>query len=124
MTTVEFASPSEFLAELRKDSRHVDRGIVRVAECRRSSAMSPVLLMSIVGTARVGADIYRVECVCGVLCGSEVNDRRVLAKMRKQLMSLRNSCASLGLNVRSGTFEDDSYGLSVIDRSMLGYLDP
>lgn len=108
MTTVEFANPSEFLAELRKDSRHVDRGIVRVAECRRSSAMSPVLLVSVVGTARLGADIYRVECVCGSLCGIEANDRQVLAKMHKQLKNLRNTCARLGFDVRSGTMEDSS----------------
>jgi hypothetical protein len=102
MTTVEFASPSEFLAELRKDSRHVDRGIVRVAECRRASTMSPVLLVCVVGTAHVGADIYRVECICGVLCGVEGNDRRVFEKMHKQRKSLRNSCAALGFDVRSG----------------------
>lgn len=101
MTTVEFASPSDFLAELRKDRWHVDRGIVRVVECRRASAMSPVLLVSVVGTARVGADIYHVECICGALCGIEVNDRRVLTKMQKQLQSLRSSCAGLGLDVRS-----------------------
>lgn len=106
MTTVEFANPSEFLAELRKDRRHVERGIVRVEECRRPSAMSPVLLVSIVGTARVGADTYRVECVCGTLCEIEVNDRWVLAKMRKKLENLRNSCTSLGLDVRLGMFEE------------------
>ena len=106
MTTVEFANPSEFLAELRKDSRHVDRGIVRVAECRRASAMSPVLLVSVIGTARVGADIYRVEYICGSLCGIEVNDRRVLAKMHKQLKNLRNNCAGLELDMRSGIFKE------------------
>jgi hypothetical protein len=105
MTIVEFATPSEFLVELRKDSRHVDRGIVRVAERRRASAMSPVLLVSIVGTAHVGADIYRIEYICGSLCGIEGNDRRVLAKMHKQLKSLRNSCAGLGLDVRSEVWE-------------------
>lgn len=108
MPTVEFANPSEFLAELRKDSRHVDRGIVRVAECRRASSVSPVLLVSVVGTASVGADIYRVESICGPLCGIEVNDRRVLAKMHKQLKNLRNSCAALGLVVRSGTLEEST----------------
>ncbi len=107
MTTVEFANPSEFLAELRKDSRHVDRGIVRVTECRRASAMSPVLLVSIVGTARVGADMYRVERVCGVLCGIERNDRRALAKMHKQREILRNSCADLGLDVRLGALKEN-----------------
>ena len=108
MITVEFATPSEFLAELRKDSRHVDRRIVRVAECRRTSTISPVLLVSVVGTARVGADIYRVESICGPLCGIEVNDRRVFAKVRKQLMRFRGSCASLGIDVRSKTMEDSS----------------
>ena len=102
MTTVKFACLNEFLAELQKDSRHVDRRIVRVAECRRASAIRPVLLISVVATARVGADIYRVECVCGSLCGIEINDRRVLANMHKQLKKLRNSCAGLGLDVRSG----------------------
>jgi len=106
MTTVEFANPSEFLAELREDSRHVDRGIVRVAERRRASAMSPVLLVSIVGTARVGADIYRVECNCGALCGIEGNDRRIFAKMQKSFWSLRGSCAGLGLEVRSGMLKE------------------
>lgn len=108
MTTVEFANPSEFLAELRKDRWHVDRGIVRVAECRRASAMSPVLLVSVVGTACVGADIYRVEYICGSLCGVEGNDRRILAKLHKQLRRLRDSCASLELDVRSGNTEDSS----------------
>ncbi len=108
MTTVEFANPSEFLAELRKDSRQVDRGIVRVAERRRASAMSPVLLVSIAGTTRVGDENYRVECVCGALCGIEVNDQRVLAKMRKQLRRLRDSCAGLGLVVRSGTLAEST----------------
>ena len=106
MTTVEFASPSDFLAELRKDSRQVDRGIVRVAECRRTSAISSVLLVSVVGTARVGADIYRVESICGVLCWIGENDRLVLARMHKQLKNLRSSCASLSLDVRPGMFEE------------------
>ena len=106
MTTVEFASPSEFLAELRKDSRQVDRGIVRVAECRRASTVSSVRLVSVVGTACVGADIYRIECICGALCGIEVNDRLVLARMHKQLKNLRSSCVSLGLEVRSGAVQE------------------
>jgi hypothetical protein len=99
MTTVKFANPSEFLAELRKDSRHVDRRIVRVAERRRASAVSPVLLVRIVGTPRVGTDIYRVECICGALCGIERNDRRALAKMHGQIKSLRSSCAGSGFDV-------------------------
>lgn len=106
MATVEFTNPSEFLAELRKDSRHVDRGIVRVAECRRANAMSPVLLVSVVGTARVGSDIYRVECVCGALCGIEVNDRGVLAKMRIQFKKLKSSCAGMELGVRAGVLKE------------------
>ena len=65
MTIVEFENPSEFLAELRKDSRYVERGIVRVAECRRASAIGPVLLMSVVETACVGADICRIESAYG-----------------------------------------------------------
>ena len=109
MITVEFANPGEFLAELRKDKRHVDRGIVRVAEWSRASTVSSVRLVSVVGTARVGADMYRVECVCGVLCGIDINDRRALAKMRRQLMRLSGSCASLGLDVRSGTMEDSFF---------------
>ena len=106
MITVEFATPSEFLAELRKDSRQVERGIVRVAACRRASAISSVLLVSVVGTARVGADIYRVESICGALCGIERNDRRALAKMYGQIKRLRKSCAGLGLDVRSGVLRE------------------
>ena len=108
MIIIEFATPSEFLAELRKDSRQVERGIVRVAECRRASAISPVLLVSVVGTAHVGADMYRVECVCGSLCEIKGNDRRDFAAMRKQHKKLRTGCAGLGLDVWSGTIEDSS----------------
>ena len=101
MITIKIGNPSEFLAELRKDTRHVDRRIVGVAECRRAIAMSPVFLVSVVATAHVRVYIYRVECVCGALCGIEVNDQRVLAKMYGQIKNLRSSCASLGLDVRS-----------------------
>lgn len=80
MTTVKFANPSEFLADLRKDTRHVDRRIVGVAECRRAIAMSPVFLVSVVATARVGADIYRVERTCRAPFRVKVADRGVWHK--------------------------------------------
>ena len=99
MATIEFANLRDFFAELRKDSRYVDRGIVRVAECRRASSISPVLLVCVVGTAHVGTDTYRVECVCGALCDIERNDQRVLAKMREQRKSLRSSCTGSGFDV-------------------------
>jgi hypothetical protein len=108
MATVEFTNPGKFLAELRKDSRHVDRGIVRVAERCRASGMSPVLLISVVGTARVGADIYHLECICGTVCGIEVADRRVMSQMRKQIKGLRNGCEEIGLDVRLGVMTDGS----------------
>ena len=73
---------------------------------RSQLSPSSVLLVSVVGAARVGADIYSVECDCGSLFGIEVNDLRVLAKMYGQIKNLRNSCASLGLDVRSGTLVD------------------
>jgi len=106
MATVEFDSPNEFLAELSKDSQHLDRRIVRVAQRRQASVMTTALLVSVVGTARVGADIYRVECVCGGLCGIQESDHRVIEQTDNQLQSLRESCAGLGFDVRPGVLEE------------------
>lgn len=106
MATVEFDNLSEFLAELSKDSQYVDRKIVRVMRRRRASVMSSAVAMSVIGTARVGSDIYRVECVCGALCGIQAADRQVLVQVREQLKNLRNGCTGLGLDVRSGVLEE------------------
>lgn len=106
MATVEFDTPEKFLAELAKDSRHVDRKIVRVMRRRQASVMSLAVAMSVIGTARVGADIYRVECVCGALCGIPAADRQVLVQVRAQLKNLRDGCTELGLDVRSGVLEE------------------
>ena len=67
--------------------------------------MSPLLFVSVVGIARVGADIYRVECICEVLCGVEVADRRVIAGTHKQRKILWNCRTDLGLYVQSGMLE-------------------
>jgi hypothetical protein len=104
----EFANLSEFLAELRKGGQYVERGIVRAVECRRPSSMRPVLLVSVVGTASIGADICRVECICGTLCGIEGNDRRVMTQMRKQLKSLKGDCVSMGFDVRSSLLDENA----------------
>jgi hypothetical protein len=105
MATVEFETPEQFLAELSKDRRFVDRKIVRVASQRRGSFMSSAVAVTVVGTARVGSDLYRVECVCGGLCGVEASDRLVITQVRKQLKNLRAGCTGLGLDVRSGVLE-------------------
>ena len=105
MATVEFESISEFVAELQKDRRHVDRKVVRVASQRRGSVMSSAVAVSIVGTARVGSDIYRVEWLCGALSGIAAADRQVLVQLRKQLNDLRDGCTGLGFDVRSGVLE-------------------
>lgn len=108
MATVEFDELREFLTELSRDSKHVDRRIVRVAQQRRASAMSTAVLVSVVGTARVGKDIYRVEDVSGAFCGIEEADRRVVARLNKQLQSLRKRCRGLGFDVRSGVLEESA----------------
>ena len=107
MTTVEFENPHEFVAELSKDRRSLDRRIVRVTQHTRASPAGRVLMVSVVGTAHVGADIYRVESVCGILCGIDGNDWRVIRKLHKQLKGLRNRCVGLGLDVRGGVLEEN-----------------
>ena len=107
MATVEFENLYKFVAELSKDRRAVNRRIVRVTQHTRASPIGRILMVSVVGTAHVGADIYRVESVCGILCGIDGNDRRVIRKLHKQLKGLRNCCVGLGLDVRGGVLEEN-----------------
>ncbi len=102
MAIVEFDSPDEFLAELQKDRQHVDRAIVRISQWRRAIAMSPILCLSVVATARVGPDVYRLDIFCGALCGIPESDQRALDQQAEVVAGLKLGCTNLGLDVRAG----------------------
>ena len=68
MPTVKFNDPEDFLAELAKDKEKVDRGIVRLVYSFTPTKVSPnIQHLSVVATALVGTQVYRLETYCGDL---------------------------------------------------------
>ena len=78
MPIVQFNNIEEFLAELTTDFVHLDRKLVRVTNLYRQSAQSPIIhYVSVVATARVAADLIRLDVHCGELWSVDThqNDR-------------------------------------------------
>ena len=106
MATVEFDNAAEFLAELEKDRQHVDRGIVRISQCRPAVGTGSVQCLSVTVTARVGPDLYRLVVFCGALCGIPESDQRALDQQAEVLTGLKLGCASLSLDMRAGEMKE------------------
>lgn len=106
MATVRFTIPDEFLAELEKDQRLVQRGIVRITHLYRDSTFSPIIRhLSVVATTPIGDDIVRCECYCGDLWQMTDNDKKVIARAAQLRRELEEGCARLALHVRAGIVE-------------------
>lgn len=106
MATVRFTIPDEFLAELEKDQRLVQRGIVRITHLYRDSTFSPIIRhLSVVATTRIGDDVVRCECDCGDLWQMADNDKKVTARAAQLRRELEEGCARLALHVRAGIVE-------------------
>jgi len=101
-----FNSPEEFLEELSKDKDEVYRKIVRITYLSRPSKASPnISHLSVVATARVAGEIYRLERYCGDIWRIEEQDKPVRDKAVAALTQLEEGCTKLGLEVRAGTYE-------------------
>ena len=71
MPTVKFSAPDDFLEELAKDKEKVDRGIVRLVYSFTPTNISPnIQHLSVVATALVAGQVYRLETYCGDLWAS------------------------------------------------------
>jgi len=109
---VRFSKPEEFIAELEKEmlpgTCNIDRRIVRITYIRRPSKLSPnIQHISVVATARVVGEIYRLEHYSGDVWQIEEQDAPVYDKARSVYQYIEESCRRLGLEARAGVFEDE-----------------
>ena len=103
MPTVQFSDPEDFLAELEKDKEKVDRNLVRLVYQSTPSRMSPnIQHLSVLATALVAGQVYRLEAYCGDLWRIESQDQPVYDKGKKVKEQIASGCAKLGLEVRGG----------------------
>jgi hypothetical protein len=103
---VKFNSAQEFLKELEKDKDKVERRIVRLVYQWTPSKLSPnIQHLSVVATARVEGEVYRLDRYCGDVWQIDGQDEPVKKKAEETSKVLGEGCAALGLEVRSGCFE-------------------
>lgn len=107
MPTVKFSYPDDFLDELAKDKEKVDRGIVRLVYSFKPSKLSPnITHLSVVATALVAGQVYRLEHYCGDLWRIESQDQAVHDKGISVKKQIEYGCSRLGLEVRGGSIEE------------------
>lgn len=102
MATVTFEDADEWLAELTADCDQIDRRIVRISTIRVPSPICRVFVLRVRATARVGNDLYAVECLCGALCGVVESDKKALEQAKQLRERITNRCATMGLHIRPG----------------------
>jgi hypothetical protein len=105
--TVHFSVPDDFLEELAKDRDRVHRGIVRVAYRVTPGRASPnISHLSVVATALVEGQVYRLEAPCGNLWHIGEEDRAVQEKAEKIRERIEEACRQLGLEIRGGVLSE------------------
>ncbi len=104
MAVVQFNNTEEFLAELAADLAQLDRPLVRVTNLYQQSTQTPIIqYVSVVATARVAADILRLDVFCGEVWNVDaLHNTPVWKKVEVVQQHLRMSCVQLGLEVRAG----------------------
>jgi hypothetical protein len=104
MAIVQFNSVQELLAELTADLAQLDRRLVRVTNLYQQSPQTPIIqCVSVVATARVAADILRLDVFCGDVWSADTpHNTPVWKKVEAIQHHLRASCEQLGIEVRAG----------------------
>jgi hypothetical protein len=107
MPIVQFNNVEEFVAELTTDLAQLDRQLVRVTNLYQQSRQTPIIqYVSVVATARVAADILRLDVYCGDVWNVDTqHNAPVLKKMEAVQQHLRVSCVQLGIEVRAGLWK-------------------
>jgi len=107
MTVVQFNNTEEFLAELAADLVQLDRKLVRVTNLYQQSTQTPIIqYVSVVATARVAADILRLDVFCGEVWNVDTqHNAPVWKRVEAVQQQLRASCVQLGLEVRAGLWK-------------------
>ena len=107
MPIVQFNNVEEFLTELNADLAQLDRKLVRVTNLYQQSRQTPIIqYVSVVATARVAADILRLDVYCGEVWNVDTqHNAPVLKKVEAVQQHLRVSCVQLGIEVRAGLWK-------------------
>jgi hypothetical protein len=107
MPIVQFNNVEEFLTELTADLAQLDRQLVRVTNLYQQSRQTPIIqYVSVVATARVAADILRLDVYCGEVWNVDTqHNAPVLKKVEAVQQHLRVSCVQLGIEVRAGLWK-------------------
>lgn len=107
MPIVQFNNVEEFLTELNTDLAQLDRKLVRVTNLYQQSRQTPIIqYVSVVATARVAADILRLDVYCGEVWNVDTqHNAPVLKKVEAVQQHLRASCVQLGIEVRAGLWK-------------------
>ena len=107
MPIVQFNSVEEFLTELTADLAQLDRQLVRMTNIYLQSRQTPIIqYVSVVATARVAADILRLDVYCGEVWNVDTqHNAPVLKKVEAVQQHLRVSCVQLGIEVRAGLWK-------------------
>lgn len=111
MITVQFSAPSEYIDELTKDANLVYRHIVRVTNLLTAALSPNIKRVSVVATAEVKGDIYRLDHYCGDLWGINNNtDQATIAAAKQVQAQLSEALTPLGLEIRAGLLRSASNG--------------
>ena len=104
MATIRFHQVSEFLDELRKDRGKVDRGIVRMAF--RHTKNPPLTTLTLVASAVVAGHVVTLERRCGEFMFADGPDSKPVQDRGDEFADMvKQACAEMNLEVRSGVFE-------------------
>ena len=108
MVTVKFNEVDEFLEEIEKDHRDIERGVVRVTNMFRTSRISLTTRNTlVVSTYVLRHQLVRLEVYCGDLWGVNAeDDQKVMARAEEVQDRIAAKCKEVGLELRSGILED------------------
>lgn len=99
---------TQFLEELRRDCRFVDRRLVRVELEDEWFWSSNVRIKRLTVTARIRQDILRLDLFSDPLSGHHEHDDLHAQAMSRTLDELRKACQELGLEIRRGVLEEEA----------------
>ncbi|MEQ1845840.1 MAG: hypothetical protein ABL983_09735 [Nitrospira sp.] len=99
---------TQFLEDLRRDHRLVDRSLVRVELENEWFWSSNIRIKRLTVTARIRQDILRLDLFSDPLSGNHEHDDLHAQAMSRQLDELREACQELGIEIRRGILEQDA----------------
>lgn len=105
MYTVIFHDVDEFLKELEKDAKRVERSIVRMTSRYKSVMNLPISTLEVVAYYVLDGSLVSLTAYCGDIWRHERTDRPALDKRDSLYKKIEEKCQQLRLEVRAGSIE-------------------